>query len=112
MMHNQSQISNLIGMKAIITTDQWFYGHCGKQYRAVYGTVMSVESSEQALGVKTNSRSTNWYVRIGRMMVAGCQIHYVVIAGDEPPLKVDDVDITNGEVKELTRPSHIYNADL
>lgn len=111
MTQRSSYISGLIGKKAIITTDQWFYGQCGKQYRAVYGTVYAVEESEKTLGVKTNSKSTSWYVRIGKMIVAGCQIHYVVAANSEPPMSVQDVVIKNGKVKGFNRPSHIYNAD-
>jgi len=66
-----------VGKRYLITTDGWFIAPDGEQYRAVFGTLKAVHSSETALGVKTNSRSTNWYVEIGGMMIAGCQIHYV-----------------------------------
>ena len=28
--------------------------------------------------IKTNVKSTNWYVLIGNMIIAGCQIHYAI----------------------------------
>ena len=67
-----------IGQKALITTDAWFYAPDGRQYRAVFGTVKAVRTSEETLGVRTNARSTNWYVEIGNLTVAGCQIHYAL----------------------------------
>lgn len=67
-----------IGKKAIITTDNWFFAPDGKSYRAVFGTIKAVRSSDETLGIKTNAKSTNWYVEIGNMTIAGCQIHYAV----------------------------------
>ncbi|QDP55365.1 MAG: hypothetical protein Tp176DCM1853251_49 [Prokaryotic dsDNA virus sp.] len=67
-----------IGQKYIITTDQWFIGPDGNQYRAAFGTVHGVHDSADVLGVRTNAKSTNWYVVIGDMVLAGCQIHYAV----------------------------------
>ena len=58
-----------IGQKALITTDAWFYAPDGRQYRAVFGTVKAVRTSEETLGVRTNARSTNWYVEIGLMIM-------------------------------------------
>ena len=71
-----------IGDKVLITTDNWFVAPDGSECRAVFGTVHGVFDSETTLGIKTNDRSTNWYVKIGRMIVAGCQIHYVIKSDD------------------------------
>lgn len=67
-----------IGTKLLITTDNWFFAPDGQNYRAVYGTVRGVFSDTETLGIKTNAKSTNWYVQIGKMCIAGCQIHYVI----------------------------------
>jgi len=67
-----------IGKKYLITTDEWFIAPDGESYRAVFGTIKAVMSDEQTLGIKTNRGSTNWYVQIGSMFIAGCQIHYAV----------------------------------
>ena len=68
-----------IGKRVLITTNEWFLTPDGKSCKGVYGTVKNILSSEETLGVKTNSKSTNWYVEIGDMLVAGCQIHYAII---------------------------------
>lgn len=93
----------------LITTDNWFYAPDGESYRAVWGKVTAIQNSEETLGVKTNDRSTNWYVVIGNMIVAGCQIHYAIQAHSvslKPPTK----ELETGEVIKgpLTR---IYNAN-
>jgi len=100
-----------IGQKYLITTSEWFYAPDGQQYRAIFGTVHSIETDEQTLGVKTNRGSTNWYVLIGEMIVAGCQIHYVVRAdevSDDPCRREIDHD---GETKVVGAETRIYRAD-
>lgn len=100
------------GTKVLVTTDNWFYGPDGKEYRAVYGTLVGVFTDESTLGVKTNSRSTNWYAQIGGCVVAGCQIHYAVIAGDAPPASVPRWLDHEGQTVHSERPSVVLNADL
>lgn len=102
-----------IGDKALITTNDWFFAPDGRSYKAVYGTVKAVHTAEETLGVKTNARSTNWYVEIGNMTIAGCQVFYLV--------KTDNVHLgdatdyqrvdSTGVFVESQRPSNIYNAD-
>lgn len=101
-----------VGDTILLTTNDWFYAPNGQQYKAVFGTVKAVLSSEATLGVRTNARSTNWYVEIGDMTVAGCQIFYAVRT---PHCNFEDVpDYTQGcehGVHRYIRPSNIYNAD-
>lgn len=105
-------MSNIkVGDKALITTDSWFFGRDGLQYRAVFGTVRAIKSSEDTLGIRTNSKSTNWYVEIGNMLVAGCQIHYAIKTDDACLGNVNDSETINGETKDFVRPGRIYNAD-
>lgn len=102
-----------IGKRALITTDNWFYGHDGKEYRAVYGTVNAVRDSTETFGVKTNARSTNWYVEIGRMTLAGCQIHYALNAEglDVNIGNAQHWSIVDGQPVVAYAPSKIYFAD-
>jgi len=95
----------------LITTDGWFVAPDGRQYQAVYGHC-EVFSDEEILGVKTNEKSTNWYVRVGdeenNVVIAGCQIHYACKCsepnrGDSPTWAEKD-----GEVKKYQTPSRIY----
>jgi hypothetical protein len=101
-----------VGQKALITTNAWFYGPDGRQYRAAFGTVKAVRTSEDTLGVRTNARSTNWYVKIGNLTIAGCQIHYALRCDtvNTGPTKDWSADAEKG-LTEYDRPSAIYCAD-
>ena len=67
-----------IGRRYLITTDNWFMAPDGEMYKAVFGTINAILNDEATLGIKTNSKSTNWYVSIGNMLIAGCQVHYCI----------------------------------
>ena len=72
--------------KYLITTDSWFYGADGIQYKAVWGEVKI--TTDDVLGVKTNSKSSNWYAKVSgeknHIIIAGCQIHYAVKTDKKP----------------------------
>ena len=98
----------------IITTDGFFFGKDGKQYRAVWGNVEIVEDS--ILGIKTNRNSSNWFAKVGsednHVLVAGCQIHYANRCEVKPELNlVPDFSTASGELKEFEAPSQIYIAE-
>lgn len=94
-----------VGCQALITVDNWFFAPDGQSYRAVWGTVKAILQDSDVLGLRTNARSTNWYIEIGNTIVAGCQIHYVIECSQPSfgPYREDDGS---------DRPSRIYNADL
>lgn len=102
-----------IGQKALITCDNWFFAPNGRQYRAVFGTVKAVRTAEAALGVRPNGRSTNWYVEIGDMTIAGCQVHYAIRCDQ----CTDDLSVPDWSqspehgLREFMRPNSIYHAD-
>jgi hypothetical protein len=93
-----------IGSKVLLTVDNWFFGPDGQSYRAVWGTVKAIRQDSDVLGLKTNARSTNWYIEIGNMIVAGCQIHYALECAPPNMQPVADDDGKD-------RPTRIYNAD-
>jgi len=62
----------------LLTTHNWFVAPDGEQYKSVFGTVKAIHSDSALLGIKTNRHSTDWYVEIGNMIVAGCQIYYAI----------------------------------
>jgi hypothetical protein len=101
-----------LGKKFLITTDDWFRAPNGRNYKSVYGTVKGVLSSEETLGIKTNAKSTNWYVQIGNMIVAGCQIHYAIETEHVNLGKFTNqlYNIEHG-AKLVEVDSEIYNAD-
>lgn len=100
--------------KFLITTDNWFYAPDGKMYRSVWGQVEILEDT--FLGVKTNSRSSNWFAKIGAednfVIVAGCQIHYACKSDNKPHIGiVEDYLIEGNEVKTKIRSGDIYIAE-
>lgn len=100
-----------VGSCVLVTTDNWFYGPDGRQYRGVFGTVRGVYSDQETLGIKTNARSTNWYAEIGNVTIAGCQVHYVIRCNTPPPATLNDYEVKDGVVTFFDRPACIYNAD-
>lgn len=102
-----------IGKKYLITTDNWFITPNGRQYRSVFGTVHAIKDADTTLGLKTNRNSTNWYVVIGNMVIAGCQIHYIVQADNiiQEDQVVVDFEFHEGEVRFNEAPPRIYRAD-
>lgn len=101
-----------IGETFLISTDNWFVAPNGRQYKAVFGTVREVADAESTIGIKTNRNSTNWYVVIGNMLVAGCQIHYAIKTKKANFGAVSDFDASGPAVVEQQLPfSRIYNAD-
>jgi hypothetical protein len=100
--------------KYLISTDAWFHGPDGKQYKAVWGEVQIV--SDAILGIKTNVRSSNWFAKVGteenHVIVAGCQIHYAVKTEQKPNTDLtSDYTIDSGECKNYQRPTSIYIAE-
>lgn len=100
-----------IGKKVLITTDCWFIAPDGRNYKAVHGTVKGVYSDQETLGIKTNRGSTNWYVEIGNMTIAGCQIHYAVTCDNVNFDRAEDATWGDGSYVEFNRLPAIYNAD-
>jgi hypothetical protein len=101
----------VVGTRVLVTTQNWFLAPDGVEYKGIYGTVKAVLSDADTLGIRTNARSTNWYVEIGSMLVAGCQIFYAVRC-DTCNFGDARTDVHHdGQVVVAMRPSRIYNAD-
>jgi hypothetical protein len=102
----------VIDEKYLITTDNWFVAPDGEQYKAIFGTVSAVLNDEETLGVKTNRGSSNWFVTIGNMIVAGCQIHYCIQTDEVNHAAVDQEFQHEGElIVQRENKSRIYIAD-
>ena len=67
-----------IGDKILVTTEGWFFAPDGESYKAVYGTLKNLINTEDVLGIKSDKTTAKWALKIGEMIVAGCQIHYMV----------------------------------
>lgn len=101
----------MIGSNVLVTTDGWFFAPDGRQYRAVFGELAGILTDDEVLGIKTNSRSTNWYAQVGNMMIAGCQIHYAIVTDDCELHDAKSEEIVEGIVIPCVMPSRIYNAN-
>ena len=100
-----------IGDTILVTCNDWFYAPDGSSYKAVFGTLKGIHTSEETLGIKTNARSTNWYAEVGDTTIAGCQIHYVVKTDKCNFGPAPAWDTANGNIVTFERPSSIYNAN-
>ncbi len=100
-----------IGDKVLVTCDNWFFAPDGQQYRAVHGTLKAVRTAEDTLGIRPNGKSTNWYLEVGNMVIAGCQVHYVMKADTCTFDRVEQRNVHEGRVITSTAPTSIYNGD-
>lgn len=100
-----------IGDRVLVTTSNWFYAPNGRTYRAAFGTLRSIQTAEQTLGVQPRQPSTNWYAQVGELLIAGCQIHYAVRTSTCELGDAEDWQIEGGKAHRVTRPSAIFDAD-
>lgn len=110
-MQTPVQLNIAVGQKALVTVDNWFYGPDGKQYRAIFGTVKAVRTAEESLGIRPNGKSANWYLEIGSVTIAGCQVHYALKTDICDFSPAADWSVHEGRPVEYVRPSAIFNAD-
>ena len=102
----------------LITCDDWFVAPDGEEYKSVFGTFKKIHNDFETLGIKTNRGSANWFVEIGNIMIAGCQIHYATRTNNvsfEPRDRADPLvqDGASGTKIHTVKHGHslIYNAD-
>ena len=97
--------------KYLITTDAWFTGPDGNDYRSVWGEVSIL--TDEVLGIKTNARSANWFAKVGtekhHLIIAGCQIHYAMRCEERPSSDGTTVwDYNPDKVGIHKTPNRIY----
>lgn len=100
-----------ITKNVLVTTDDWFSAPDGQLYKAVFGELLGIFDDEEVLGIRTNSKSTNWYAVVGGMIIGGCQIHYAMLTDDcdcEAPYMREE--LIGDEVKEFPVRSRIWHA--
>jgi hypothetical protein len=115
-------MQNKIGKNVLCTTESWFLAPDGREYKAVFGKLKGIHSSEKTLGFSPNRTHTNWFLEIGNMSIAGCQIMYVVETEEAHLGELLDFDQTKTIAGNLTdqngfdqalkfwRPTKIYDA--
>ena len=101
-----------IGQKYLITTDNWFIAPDGNQYRAAFGTVSGIFKDEEALNLRVNRASANFFVQIGDLGIAGCQIHYCIktdYVSLSPALR--EIEFNGQLILQNEYQTRIYQAD-
>lgn len=98
------------GQRMLITTDCFFVAPDGKQYRSAWGVCKGVVDAETALGIKTNRGSSNWYVLLGNLLIAGCQIHYAITCDHVNLGTTSAYELNGGQRVNYPADSIIYNA--
>ncbi|QGZ16194.1 hypothetical protein Hena1_00180 [Erwinia phage Hena1] len=98
------------GQKMLITTDNYFFAPDGKQYRAAWGVCHGVQDADSTLGLKSNRGASNWFVLLGNLLIAGCQIHYAVACDTMSFGKTHSYDIHEGVRKDFISDCMVYNA--
>lgn len=70
----------------LITTDDWFKGPDGEDYKGVFGPV-DIITAKALLGFDPKN-STNWFAAVGapgrQMIIMGCRIHYAAMCPERP----------------------------
>lgn len=101
-----------IGQKYLVTTCDWFMAPDGKQYKSAFGTLKGIYTDQETLGIKTNRGSTNWYLSLGNILIAGCQVFYCIKTSKvntDPPLR--DIEFEGKFYSPKSTLSRIYLAD-
>lgn len=94
------------GKYYLITTDSWFFDPTGEQRRAVWGKCR-ILTTEEVFNFIPARPSTNWFVKCGNVIIAGCQIHYAIQTDIKPKIKEGTCE-NNGKTDEL---NSIYIAE-
>lgn len=113
-------MKELIGKKVLVTTQGWFIAPNGVQYKGAFGVLKAIHTSESTLGFTPSRTHTNWYLQVGNITIAGCQVLYCVESNECNLGMVEDFSIerTHGDLiigrnaEKFNRGSYIYNADL
>ncbi len=70
----------------LVTTDGWFVAPDGEQYRSVWGKCY-IKTTEEVFGFTPQRPSTNWFLCVGKVIIAGCHIHYLIKSDARPALE-------------------------
>jgi hypothetical protein len=100
------------GKKFLVTTDNWFQAPDGENYRAAWGACVLLRTQD-IFGFSPQKPSTNWFLKIGSedkfIIVAGCQIHFVVRCEERPTMK--EGTCTDKNTGSMCPENRIYFAE-
>lgn len=103
-------MKNYIGKKVLVTTSEWFVAPNGRTYKAAWGTLHAINEAKESVGFAINRAHANWFIEIGNMVIAGCQVMYLMEQEQKP--NTDVVKDWKGDTgKWFDAPSSIWIAD-
>lgn len=77
-------MKHLIGKNVLVTTQNWFVADDGLEYKALWGKLKAIHTTQDTLGFTPSRQNTNWFVEIGGMVIAGCQVLYLNACDHKP----------------------------
>lgn len=92
----------------LVNTDNWFFAPDGEQYKCVWGEVKLLTTKE-VLGFDPR-RSTNWFLQIGNVFIAGCQVHFVIECPEKPIIKERTYIDKDTNLEQIENRIYIPNA--
>lgn len=103
-------ISDFLNHNVLCTTQNWFVAPDGKQYRAIWGKLNAIHEAGKELGFIPNRSHANWFYEIGKTIIMGCQILYLLRCDEKPNTEIvkDSSADEKGETKYSERPTMIY----
>lgn len=112
---NDKMKKDYLQKKVLLSLHNWIFAPDGKQYRAIYGTLHSINESKNIFGFVPSRNHTNWFAEIGNMIIMGCQIQACIVCEKDPETQITDFIVREHElavkVVEYDQPSKIYFAD-
>ena len=96
---------NYVGKKVLLTCNNWFCAPDGLDYRYIHGTFNGIIEAKDLLGFKPRRQNVEWYISIGDMLIAGCQVNYAALCNSAPSSevkgdllwKITDHGVSSGE---------------
>ncbi len=102
------------GKKYLVTTNDWFFGPDGENYRAAWGTCY-IKNIKEVFGFDPIRPSTNWYLVVGKegkeAIIAGCQIHYAVRCEEITNNVLKGIMYTDKDMGIQRKADRIYMAE-
>ena len=105
-------MKHLINKKVLITTTAFFYAPDGVLYRSVWGTLKGVHQAKDVFGFTPSARHTNWFIEVGKVVITGCQVNYLIECENKPNTEnAKGWDTHEAKPNVYERPTGIYITD-
>lgn len=101
-------MQQFIGKKVLVTTNNWFTAPDGCDYKCVYGTLKAIHEAGKSLGFIPNRSHANWFIEIGKMVIMGCQVMYIIECETINQGETKSWHLEVGKIYEYTKPTTVF----